>query len=70
MKILLPHEDYRYYNKAASQIVYAAPEWVVFWRDNGKYVYTFKKTGNWYLHGVGGKKHFLREGLTWALIAP
>lgn len=66
----LPHKDYRYYNKAASRIVYAEPEWVVFWRDNGDYVYTFKRTGNWYLHGVGGKKFFLREGLTWALIAP
>jgi hypothetical protein len=66
----LPHDDYCYYNKATSRIVYAEPQWVVFWRDNGNYVYTFKKTGNWYLHGVGGQKYFLREGLTWSLIAP
>ena len=32
-------------------------------------MYTFKKTGNWYLHGVGGMKYFGREGITWALIA-
>lgn len=68
--IRLPHEDYCYYNKATSRIVYAEPGWVVFWRDYGNYVYTFKKTGNWYLHGIGGKEYFLREGLTWALIAP
>jgi hypothetical protein len=68
--VRLPHEDYCYYNKASSRIVYSEPAWVVFWRDNGNYVYTFKKTGNWYLHGVGGKRYFLREGLTWALIAP
>ena len=30
---------------------------------------TFKKNGNWYLHGVGGAKHFGREGLTWQLIS-
>jgi hypothetical protein len=68
--VRLPHEDYCFYNKASSQILCAPPEWVIFWRDNGQYVYTFKKNGNWYLHGVGGKKYFQREGLTWALIAP
>jgi hypothetical protein len=70
LTVRLPHEDYRYYNKATSRIVYSEPEWVVFWRDDGNYVYTFKKAGNWYLHGVGGRRYFLREGLTWALIAP
>lgn len=69
-RIALPHQDYRHYNKATSRIVYANPHWVIFWRDNGEYVYTFKKTGNWYLHGVGGMKYFCREGITWALIAP
>jgi hypothetical protein len=68
--VRLPHRDYRFYNKASSKLVYAEPEWVVFWRDDGKYVYTFKKTGNWYLRGVGGKPFFGREGLTWSLIAP
>jgi hypothetical protein len=65
----IPHEDYRYYNKATSDIVYSPPDWTIFWRDAGDYVYTFKKAGNWYLHGVGGKPFFGREGLTWALIA-
>lgn len=68
--ITLPHPDYRYYNKATAAIVYHPPEWVIFWRNDGEYVYTFKKTGNWYLHGVGGQKYFGREGLTWSLIAP
>jgi len=68
-RITIPHEEYCYYNKAITQIIYARPEWVIFWRDDGDYVYTFKKTGNWYLHGVGGMKYFGREGLSWALIA-
>ncbi|MBI4435625.1 N-6 DNA methylase [Candidatus Uhrbacteria bacterium] len=68
--VAIPHEDYRYYNKATPQIIYSEPAWAIFWRDEGDYVYTFKKTGNWYLHGVGGKPYFGREGLTWALIAP
>jgi hypothetical protein len=70
LRVRLPHPDYRLYNKASSRIGYGETEWVVFWRDEGKYVYTFKKTGNWYLHGVGGMKYFGREGLTWSLIAP
>jgi hypothetical protein len=70
LRIRLPHPDYRFYNKATSRIGYSQPEWVIFWRDDGDYVYTFKKTGNWYLHGVGGMKYFGREGLTWSLIAP
>ena len=69
MRVALPHPDYRHYNKACSQIIYSDPEWVVFWRDDGEYVYRFKKTGKWYLHGVGGKRYFGREGLSWALIA-
>jgi tRNA1(Val) A37 N6-methylase TrmN6 len=68
--IALPHEDYRFYNKASSRIIYSDPTWAIFWRNDGEYVYTFKKTGNWYLHGVGGMKYFGREGLSWALIAP
>jgi hypothetical protein len=70
VEVRLPHEDYCYYNKASSRILYGPPQWVIFWRDSGLYVYTFKKNGNWYLHGVGGKKYFQREGLTWSLIAP
>lgn len=67
--ITIPNEEYRYYNKASSRIIFSEPNWLIFWRNEGDYVYTFKKTGNWYLHGVGGMKYFGREGLTWSLIA-
>ncbi len=70
LAVPVPHADYRFYNKATSAVVYAAPEWVIFWRDQGAYVYTFKKTGKWYLHGVGGRPYFEKEGITWSLIAP
>lgn len=69
-RVLLPHEDYSFYNKASSAIVYEQPRWAVFWRDGGDAVLTFKKNGPWYLHGVGGQKFFGREGLTWQLISP
>lgn len=68
--IALPHPDYRPYNKAQGKIVYAPPTDVIFWRDEGDAVLTFKKNGNWYLGGVGGQKFFGREGLTWQLVAP
>ena len=67
--IQLPHADYCYYNKAVSATVYSRPRHVVFWKDDGDAVLTFKKSGNWYLHGVGGQRYFKREGLTWQLIA-
>jgi len=67
--IMLPHPDYRPYNKARSALVYAPPSHAVYWKDDGDAVLTFKKNGNWYLHGVGGGKHFGREGLTWQLIS-
>lgn len=69
-RIRLPHGDYSYYNKACSDIIFAPPRWVVYWRDDGDAVKTFKKNGNWYLHGVGGMPYFNREGLSWQLIAP
>ncbi len=69
-RIELPHPDYCYYNKACSDIVFAPARWAVFWRDDGDAVKTFKKNGNWYLHGVGGMPYFMREGLSWQLIAP
>ena len=69
VSLRIPHDDYRYYNKSAREVIYAAPRWVVFWRDDGEHVHTYKKTGKWYLHGVGGKPYFGREGLTWSLIA-
>jgi tRNA1(Val) A37 N6-methylase TrmN6 len=69
-RVQLAHPDYFFYNKSTSAIVYAPPRHAIFWRDEGDAVITFKKTGNWYLHGVGGMPYFKREGLTWQLIAP
>ena len=69
LEITLPHSDYRPYNKAVRALVYAKPTHAIYWKDDGDAVRTFKKNGNWYLHGVGGGKHFGREGLTWQLIA-
>lgn len=64
-----PHPDYRPYNKANKGIVYAPPRHVIFWRDEGDAVLTFKRNGNWYLHGVGGQPYFGREGLSWHLVS-
>ncbi len=69
LEITLPHPDYRPYNKAVRALVYAKPTQAIYWKDDGDAVLTFKKNGNWYLHGVGGGKFFGREGLTWQLIA-
>jgi tRNA1(Val) A37 N6-methylase TrmN6 len=66
---MLPHADYRFYNKAQKGIVYSAPKAAIYWANDGDAVYTFKKTGKWYLHGVGGAPFFGREGLTWNLIS-
>ena len=41
--IKIPHPDYCYYNKASKKIIYASPENVVFWQNQGEAVYTFKK---------------------------
>ncbi len=68
--VKLPHPDYSYYNKATNGIVYAPPSYAIYWKDDGDAVLTFKKNGNWYLHGVGGQRYFKRSGLTWQLIAP
>jgi N-6 DNA Methylase len=67
--IQLPHPDYRSYNKAVSAIVYTAPTHAIYWKDDGDAVRTYKRNGNWYLHGVGGQRYFGREGLTWQLIS-
>jgi predicted RNA methylase len=69
IEITLPHPDYAYYNKSDNQIVYTHPKYAIFWRDNGDAVKTFKKNGNWYLHGIGGMPFFGREGLTWGLVS-
>jgi hypothetical protein len=68
--VRLPDPDYRPYNKASSRRLYTEPSHVVYWKDEGDAVLTFKRDGPWYLHGVGGKPYFGREGLTWQLVAP
>ena len=69
IKIKIPNKDYVYYNKSTKGILYAKPAHVIYWKDNGDAVYTFKKNGKWYLHGVGGKPHFFKSGFTWSLIS-
>ena len=64
-----PNPDYLPYNKATNQLFYAPPSCAIYWRNEGEAVYTFKQSGPWYLHGVGGKPYFKREGLTWQLIS-
>ena len=68
--VKLPHPDYAYYNKASGKRLYAPPAHAVYWKDDGDAVLTFKKSGPWYLRGVGGGPYFGREGLTWQLVAP
>ncbi len=69
LQVSLPHPDYRFYNKAGSALVYVPPTHAVYWKDDGDAVLAYKKGGPWYLHGVGGQKHFGREGITWQLIS-
>ena len=64
-----PHPDYAPYNKATARLVYSPPTCAVYWRNEGEALYAFRKSGPWYLHGVGGKPYFRREGLTWQLIS-
>lgn len=67
--IQIPNSDYKPYNKSSSEEIYEDPKTYIYWKDEGKAVITFKKTGPWYLHGVGGEKFFNKEGLTWGLIS-
>jgi hypothetical protein len=67
--IKIPNDDYCYYNKSSKEILYSKPKTVVYWKNDGDAVYTYKKNGNWYLHGVGGKPFFKKEGFTWQLIS-
>lgn len=69
LSIRLPHPDYKPYNKSNAKIVYSPPDHMVYWQNDGEAVITFKKSGNWYLRGVGGQPFFEREGLTWQLIS-
>jgi hypothetical protein len=69
IEVTLPNADYRYYNKATSTLLYAPPTHAIYWRNEGEAVLTYKRTGNWYLRGVGGAKYFGREGITWSLVS-
>ena len=69
ISVKIPNENYLFYNKSCSNIIYSKPSNVIYWKDDGDAVLTFKKNGNWYLHGVGGKPFFKREGLSWQLIS-
>ena len=64
-----PHADYRPYNKANNRIIYSDPTHCIYWKNEGEAVLTYKKTGKWYLRGVGGQSWFGKEGLTWQLVA-
>ena len=67
--INLPNSDYKPYNKSTGDEIYSKPNTYVYWKNDGEAVKTFKKTGPWYLHGVGGEKFFFKEGFTWSLIS-
>jgi hypothetical protein len=67
--INLPNDDYKPYNKSTSDEIFSQPKTFIYWKNNGEAVIRFKKTGPWYLHGVGGQKFFGLEGLTWGLIS-
>lgn len=66
--VRLPDRRYRPYNKANGRLVFAEPTHWIYWEDDGDAVLTYKRTGNWYLRGVGGQRFFGREGLTWQLV--
>lgn len=66
--VVLPDSRYRPYNKANGSLVFSDPTHWIYWENDGEAVLTYKKTGNWYLRGVGGQPYFGREGLTWQLV--
>lgn len=66
--VSLPDPRYRPYNKANGRLVFSDPTHWIYWENDGEAVLTYKKTGNWYLRGVGGQPYFGREGLTWQLV--
>ena len=65
----MPDQRYRPYNKANSRLLFSHPTHCIYWEDEGDAVLTYKRTGNWYLRGVGGQPYFGREGITWPLVA-
>ena len=69
LTIQLPNDDYYPYNKSSAEEIYDKPSTYIIWKNDGEAVKTFKKTGPWYLHGIGGEKFFKKEGFTWRLIS-
>lgn len=67
--VALPCSDYKPYNKANSKIIFSEPTHYIYWKDDGRAVLTYKRTGNWYLRGVGGRPFFEQEAVTWQLVA-
>ena len=67
--IQMPDARYAPYNIAINALIYSKPSHYIFWQDDGDVVITYKKTGNWYLRGIGGQQYFGTEGLTWPLVA-
>ena len=69
LSIPMPDPRYRPYNKANHRLLFSPPTHCIYWEDEGDAVLTYKRTGNWYLRGVGGQPYFGREGITWPLVA-
>lgn len=69
LTIPMPDHRYRPYNKANHRLLFSPPTHCIYWEDDGDAVLTYKRTGNWYLRGVGGQPYFGREGVTWPLVA-
>lgn len=69
LSVRMPDPRYRPYNKANSRLLFSHPTHCIYWEDEGDAVLTYKRTGNWYLRGVGGQPYFGREGVTWPLVA-
>lgn len=69
LTIPMPNPRYRPYNKANHRLLFSPPTHCIYWEDDGDAVLTYKRTGNWYLRGVGGQPYFGREGITWPLVA-
>ena len=69
LSVKMPDPRYRPYNKANSRLLFSHPKHCIYWEDEGDAVLTYKRTGNWYLRGVGGQPYFGREGITWPLVA-
>jgi len=67
--VKIPNDDYCYYNKSNDNIIYSKPEYVIYWKNDGEILKTYKKTGKYHLQGIGGEEHYKKEGITWYLIS-